>query len=477
MREDFLSVLREAVEVAKNNADHPSKTATIQTESGDGIRNLQGELLDQTVGHAYKNTRYYRKKFTDARINPKKVGSIEDLVRLNPISKTTVLDNYSDFVADGSEIVAAQFTSGTTKDRFCFYLSRREIEARTLMNQLSFYLSEDSDRKGIMLREIGTLHGPSPVRYPMFTIPIVFYSEIPKTVNYVISELMREHYIRGTRHHVSILATNPKRVRFLARELGRRHINPRELWVRRLHHTGNYLSTSYREFCQEIWGAVVYDAYSLAEIYGGANECRYHTMKHFQPFVIPEVLDTATGASVKPGQEGILTLTALYPFQDALPLIRYWTGDFVRLYNKTCECGYSGVSMVEFLGRSDFCQDFSAYLSPDAPERVISVSKIVEEVEKFDELSSIGTSVVTSIGDIPPRLFMTSKGKGSAKVITIFVELASKVGRDRKKEIADSLKELIEKRHERLFEELRSRIDLRISILPTGKLAQFYGKV
>jgi hypothetical protein len=311
----------------------------------------------------------------------------------------------------------------------------------------------------------------------MFTIPIVFYSEIPKTVNYVISELMREHYLRGTGHHVSILATNPKRVRFLTRELGRRRINPRELWVRRLHHTGNYISTSYRGFCRKIWGADVYDAYSLAEIYGGANECRYHTMKHFQPFVIPEVLDTATGASLELGQEGILVLTALYPFQDALPLIRYWTGDFVQLSNKTCECGYSGVSMLKFLGRSDFCQDFSAYLSPDAPERILSISEIVEEVEKFDELSSIGTSVVTSIGDIPPRLFMTSKRNGSAKVITIFAELAFKVGRNRKKEIASSLKERIEKRYEKLFEELRSRVELRISILPAGKLARFYGKV
>src|SRR5262249_30793939 len=93
---------------------------------------------------------------------------------------------------------------------------------------------------------------------------------------------------------------------------------------------GEYVTAKWRSAYAEIWGCPLIDRYSLSEVFGGATQSPVCGWYHFDPFVIPEVVSNRTK---KPIAEGIgyLLLTALYPFQEAQPLVRYFTGDLVEV--------------------------------------------------------------------------------------------------------------------------------------------------
>jgi phenylacetate-CoA ligase len=66
---------------------------------------------------------------------------------------------------------------------------------------------------------------------------------------------------------------------------------------------------------------------------------------------LPEIVDAETGEPVRDGEEGVLVFTTLT--KQALPLIRYWTGDITSLSSEPCTCGRTLVRMSAIKGRAD----------------------------------------------------------------------------------------------------------------------------
>src|SRR5262249_15389782 len=95
--------------------------------------------------------------------------------------------------------------------------------------------------------------------------------------------------------------------------------------------------------------------YGLSEIVGPgvAGECTevrqgLHVQEdHF----LPEIVDPHSGEPLPPGQEGELVLTTLT--KEALPLVRYRTGDISTLDDTPCGCGRTHARMARVRGRYD----------------------------------------------------------------------------------------------------------------------------
>jgi phenylacetate-CoA ligase len=66
---------------------------------------------------------------------------------------------------------------------------------------------------------------------------------------------------------------------------------------------------------------------------------------------LPEVVDPETGEPLTEGEEGVLVITTLT--KEALPVIRYWTGDITTLSSEPCACGRTLVRMARITGRAD----------------------------------------------------------------------------------------------------------------------------
>jgi phenylacetate-CoA ligase len=115
-------------------------------------------------------------------------------------------------------------------------------------------------------------------------------------------------------------------------------------------------SESFRSKLQEAWGGIdACDIYGLSEVIGPgvAMECREGkgALHVFDDHFYPEIVDPATGAPVADGAPGELVLTTLT--KEALPVLRYRTGDITRFVDGPCPCGRTHRRIARLSGRTD----------------------------------------------------------------------------------------------------------------------------
>jgi phenylacetate-CoA ligase len=115
-------------------------------------------------------------------------------------------------------------------------------------------------------------------------------------------------------------------------------------------------SEALRTKLEDAWrGMDACDVYGLSEVIGPgvAAECREAKggLHVFDDHFLPEVVDPSTGRAVDEGEPGELVLTTLT--KEALPVIRYRTGDVTRLLPGPCPCGRTHRRIARFSGRVD----------------------------------------------------------------------------------------------------------------------------
>ncbi|GAA1571466.1 phenylacetate--CoA ligase [Actinomadura kijaniata] len=121
------------------------------------------------------------------------------------------------------------------------------------------------------------------------------------------------------------------------------------------------------------------DIYGLSEVIGPgvATECPEQNGLHVnEDHFVVEAVDPATGAPVPDGRPGELVFTT--PTKQALPLLRYRTGDIASLTPGDCPCGRTLVRMSKVTGRADdmlVIRGVNVY--PSEVERVLLASGLV----------------------------------------------------------------------------------------------------
>jgi phenylacetate-CoA ligase len=110
-----------------------------------------------------------------------------------------------------------------------------------------------------------------------------------------------------------------------------------------------------RESVEDAFGLRALDIYGLSEIVGpGVSfEClegrdgAHVNEDHF----LVEVVDPATGERLGDGEVGELVFTTLT--KEALPFLRYRTGDLASVVRERCACGRTTARMSRIVGRTD----------------------------------------------------------------------------------------------------------------------------
>ena len=103
--------------------------------------------------------------------------------------------------------------------------------------------------------------------------------------------------------------------------------------------------------CEKILGSRLFPHYGSREMaLGGAITCPAHEGMHLREnHVIAEIIDQA-GRILPPGEMGELVITTIG--MEAMPLIRYRTGDYTRILPAPCPCG-SEVLRLDTIRRAD----------------------------------------------------------------------------------------------------------------------------
>lgn len=129
-------------------------------------------------------------------------------------------------------------------------------------------------------------------------------------------------------------------------QVGREGHDLRQAGVKAVFITSEYLSSTMRVRLEKTWGAIVFHHYGMTEPgFAIGIECSCHNGFHYnEADLLFETVDPETGEPVGDGEEGELVFTSLA--REAMPFIRYRTGDIASITKKACPCGSELLSRI-----------------------------------------------------------------------------------------------------------------------------------
>lgn len=170
-----------------------------------------------------------------------------------------------------------------------------------------------------------------------------------------------------------------------------------------------------RDALEQQLGIGALNVYGLSEIVGPgvSAECvEVRSGAHVQEdHFLVEVIDPHTGRMLPPGEEGELVLSTLT--KEALPMLRYRTGDISSLDVTQCDCGRTSVRMARVRGRfDDMLIIRGVNLYPSEVERILlghpevapQYQLLVDRPGAMDELTVMCESTLTDIDALRGRL-------------------------------------------------------------------------
>lgn len=341
---------------------------------------LRNELIRRTVLTAASHSDFYRNLYAAASVDLNSVQTIADLPSLPAVEKEQLRSAGKCALCrlDQTRLSHIQNTSGTTDRPFFLYRSMEERQfIRFFFQQLE--ATDASTRPApIALQFVNSVHGtPTPIPSNIFVVQGSVQDDdgLERTLR-----LLRMTFeTPGLQPRVSVIAGAANDILILTDWLIENDFPVRtEFAVRGIQPIGRYITSRWRELLRVTWDSLVMDRYSLSEVFGGATACPDCLGYHFDSFVVPEVQSLNRRETVTSGV-GRLLLTALYPFVQLQPFIRYYTGDLFAVDPNACTSDVT----YRFLGRENH-----ALFEPSDPTNLLLAGvDLIDTLDACPELA------------------------------------------------------------------------------------------
>jgi len=311
------------------------------------LEELQLRRLKSVVEKVYKNVPFYQRKFREAGITPQDIQSLKDVVRLPTTRKQDLRDNYPFglFAVSREEVVRVHASSGTTGKPTVVGYTARDIET------WSDIMARDFVMVGVNKGDIFQ----NAVNYGFFTGGLGVHYGIERVgamaVPSGVGNTERQLEIMMD-FGVTALHCTPSYALYLAETAKARGLVDK-LKLRIGCFGAEPWSEEARKELEEALHIKAYDSYGLSEMMGPgvAFECREQSGLHiWEDHFLVEILDK-NEKPCAPGEPGELVITSLT--KEAMPLIRYHTGDVTYIIDEKCSCGRTSRKLHRFLGRAD----------------------------------------------------------------------------------------------------------------------------
>ncbi|MFN3383755.1 MAG: phenylacetate--CoA ligase family protein [Archaeoglobaceae archaeon] len=312
------------------------------------LEEIQFKRLKQTIKKAYENVEFFRKRLKSVNLTPDDIRSFEDFAKVPFTTKDYFAENYPFglIAAPLSEIVRIHTSSGTSGKPKVVAYTAKDIENWTNLVARCLYMV--GIRRGDIFQNMANyafftgglgIHLGAE-RVGAVTIP-AGVGNTERQVQYMVDfGTTAIHSTPSYALHVKEVAEEMGLIDKLKLRIGCFGAEP---W-----------SENTRTRLEDAFGINAYDSYGLSEMNGPgvAFECKEKQGLHIwvdNYFV--EIVDPKTGERVGEGEKGELVLTPLT--KEAMPLLRYRTGDITILENEKCGCGRTHPRLMRIFGRSD----------------------------------------------------------------------------------------------------------------------------
>jgi len=311
------------------------------------LEELQLRRLKSIVEKVYRNVPFYHRKMNEAGIRPQDIQSQRDLSRLPTTRKADLRDNYPFglFAVPREEVVRVHASSGTTGKPTVVGYTAGDIA------NWSDLMARDFVMVGVVKGDIFQ----NAVNYGFFTGGLGVHYGIERmgamAVPSGVGNTERQLEIMMD-FGVTVLHCTPSYALYLAETAKARGVVDK-LKLRIGCFGAEPWSDESRKELEEALHIKAFDSYGLSEMMGPgvAFECQeQHGLHIWEDHFLIEILDKDEQPCA-PGEPGELVVTSLT--KEAMPLIRYHTGDVTYIMEEKCNCGRTSRKLHRFLGRAD----------------------------------------------------------------------------------------------------------------------------
>ncbi|MFP4384041.1 MAG: phenylacetate--CoA ligase family protein [Spirochaetia bacterium] len=325
-----------------------SLTETAEKIGRTELEAIQLSSLKKTLSHAL-NTPFYRKRFTEAGIDPESIASLDDIRKLPFTTKDDLRSAYPEGLlgVPKEEVVRLHASSGTTGTPTVIYHTMDDIDNWTDLTARSVLCT--GARTGDVFQNMMT--------YGLFTGGLGLHYGAERAGLLVIpasSGNTKRQFKLMRDFKTTVVHATPSYLLHIRSRMDDEGISPSDLSLKKAFVGAEPHSEKIRQKIEELLNIDVYNSYGLSEMNGPgvAFECTYKQGMHvWEDAYILEVIDPETLEPLPDGEEGELVFTTLN--RRATPLLRYRTRDLSAVYPEVCQCGRIHRRIQRIKGRTD----------------------------------------------------------------------------------------------------------------------------
>jgi len=304
-------------------------------------------LLKQLIEHAWNNCPYYRQKWQDLGIEPKKITSLEDLTLL-PILTKAEIQTYAERIRDqrlSPENLVPRKTSGSTGKSLRFFVDEQQMQFK---RGVTLYRDSWS---GWQLGEPRAMVWGNPEyrqNWRLWLRNAILERGFFLDTLRMDEDAMREFASESLRQKPTLYFGHAHSLYLFAdfcADNGIEFHRPRGIIS-----TAMVLHDFERKRIEEVFGVRVFNRYGCEEVSLIASECEQHQGLHINTdAVIVEIVDEKA-TPCAPGKQGRIIVTDIR--NTAMPFIRYEVGDMGVFSEHTCSCKRTYPLLDKIAGRT-----------------------------------------------------------------------------------------------------------------------------
>ena len=314
------------------------------------IKTFQEQQLLELLTYVNEKSPFYKKLFAKENIDITSIKTLEDLQQL-PVTTKEDLQKYNDqfLCVPITKIIDYATTSGTLGEPVTFGLTDRDLDRLAYNEAISFdcagikegdvvQMMTTIDRRfmaglayflGLRKMKVGVIRVGA-------GIPELQWDSILKyKPNYLITvpSFLLKLIEYAELHNIDYNASGIKGAICIGESLRNQDFSMNAL--------ANKIS--------EKWNIKLFSTYASTEMSTAFTECEHGEGGHHHPeLIIVEVLDK-DNKPVQNGEAGELTFTTIGV--EAMPLVRFKTGDIVQVHTDACKCGRNTLRVGPVIGR------------------------------------------------------------------------------------------------------------------------------
>lgn len=322
----------------------------IEREPADVIKRFQEKKLSETLKYLSANSPFYSALFMRESIKIDKIKRLEDLTSIPFTVKQDLQKFNNDFLCVPREkIIDYITTSGTLSDPVTFAVSDNDLERLAYNEAISFACA--GGKPGDIFQLMTTID-------KRFMAGLAYFLGIRKLgagiirVGNGIPELQWDTINRIKPDTIICVPSFiPKIIRYAEEH----NIDYRSSSIKKAVCIGENLREEdfslnlLGKKIKEKWDIELYSTYASTEMGASFTECQYGCGGHHHPELIITELVDQNGNPVSEGECGELVITTLGV--EAMPLLRFKTGDIARFHTEPCRCGRTTMRISPIIGR------------------------------------------------------------------------------------------------------------------------------